>query len=170
MGCDIHMHVEYKSKQFTGEDIWYCGDYFSLRKGSTYDNPSFDVMEFHSDRNYALFGLLADVRNYDYEHYIDAPRGLPDDVTDYVKHIHEDWFDDAHSTSYFTLKELIDYYDNNCDDMGDYTVISLTNLIEDLKKRADELGVIYDFCWNGRSYEEAYNKSDKIRIVFWFDN
>lgn len=21
MGCDIHMHVEYKSKQFTGEDI-----------------------------------------------------------------------------------------------------------------------------------------------------
>ena len=48
----------------------------------------------------------------------------------------------------------------------------LIPLIEDLKRRADQLHMIYDFMWDGRpeSQQEAYKKSANIRIVFWFDN
>lgn len=48
----------------------------------------------------------------------------------------------------------------------------LAPLIEDLKRRADQLNMIYYFLWNGndRSRKEAYEKSADIRIVFWFDN
>jgi hypothetical protein len=45
----------------------------------------------------------------------------------------------------------------------------LIPLIEALKKRADELYVIYDWLWECKP-EEAYKKSENIRIVFWFDN
>ena len=37
------------------------------------------------------------------------------------------------------------------------------------KKRADELYVIYDFLWESDPLR-AYELSDNIRIVFWFDN
>jgi len=46
----------------------------------------------------------------------------------------------------------------------------LEDLISGLKKRADELNIIYDFLWEEESYNEAYEKSNGIRIVFWFDN
>jgi hypothetical protein len=45
----------------------------------------------------------------------------------------------------------------------------LIPLIEALKKRADELFVIYDWLWESDP-EKAYEMSDRIRIVFWFDN
>lgn len=45
----------------------------------------------------------------------------------------------------------------------------LVPLIEAIKQRADELYVIYDWLWD-REPEKAYELSDKIRIVFWFDN
>lgn len=46
---------------------------------------------------------------------------------------------------------------------------SLDHLIAEMKKRADELYIIYDFLWE-QNPEEAYKQSDKIRLVFWFDN
>lgn len=46
---------------------------------------------------------------------------------------------------------------------------SLDHLIAEIKKRADELYIIYDFLWE-QNPEEAYKQSDKIRLVFWFDN
>lgn len=65
MGCDIHCYVEYQVSYFGGEPQWAC---FGNRI-----NPG---------RDYELFALMADVRNY-YSPRIEplyTPRGLPEDV------------------------------------------------------------------------------------------
>ena len=61
MGCDIHLYVEYQTRE--GSDYWF-------NFGS----------EFGLDRNYKVFSRLAGVRNYgeDAEHIF--PRGLPDNL------------------------------------------------------------------------------------------
>ena len=105
MGCDIHMHVEYKT-----DNGWCCGDYFELDRRSTIDNPRYYYIDLYDNRNYALFSVLANVRNYADTEYIDEPRGLPDDVTDFVKEDYDSECWDVHSCSYFTLKELIDFH------------------------------------------------------------
>lgn len=49
----------------------------------------------------------------------------------------------------------------------------LAPLINDLKKRANELHMIYDFYWKSKnedSRRKAYERAADIRIVFWFDN
>ena len=94
MGCDIHTHVEYKCN-----GRWYGGDHFMLRKNSTVDKPHYTHVDIYDDRNYALFAVLADVRNYGETEYIDEPRGLPEDCTDFVKEDYETWIDDVHSCS-----------------------------------------------------------------------
>jgi len=65
MGCDIHLYIEYKSKD--GYDPAWQGFGGNINPG----------------RNYAMFALMADVRNY----YSDGKlpvlverRGMPDDA------------------------------------------------------------------------------------------
>ena len=153
MGCDIHMHVEYKPK-----DVWESGDYF-IKTG--YGNCNIGFCE---DRCYDLFAVLANVRNYDDVRYIAKPRGIPRDATEHTMESYKIWHLDAHSASYFTLKELIDFYNETKTEV-------LEHLIDELRRRADELCLIWNYRWeNERLYSDAYNDSDKIRIVFWFDN
>lgn len=103
MGCDIHMYVEIKK----GKD-WYNVDYF--RRGYNNGDVYYHVPIYDS-RNYALFATLANVRNYGNTEYIDEPRGLPEDMTDYVRLEWDDtWYWDGHSCSYLTLQELIDFH------------------------------------------------------------
>lgn len=206
MGCDIHIHVEYR-RTVDGAEKWLCGDYLLINPYYGLDEyePEYSLVDFCGDRNYSRFATLANVRNYGNTPYIDEPRGLPDDVTAEVKKDYYRWGIDGHSHSYFTLKELIDYQENikplkhrgmispeaqkKLDDYGilpdewcqwtnqagwafrewktENTV--LIPLIEALKKRADELYVIYDWFWESEP-KTAYKKSENIRIVFWFDN
>lgn len=206
MGCDIHIHVEYK-RDINGETKWICGDYFTKNPyyGVWDDEPEYALVDFCRYRNYDRFATLANVRNYGNTPYIDDPRGLPEDVTRDVYKASERWGEDGHSHSYFTLKELIDYQANikplrqrglirpdaqkALDERGilpdewcqgtnqagwafrewERENNVLIPLIEAIKKRADELYVIYDFLWE-RDPARAYELSDKIRIVFWFDN
>jgi hypothetical protein len=68
MGCDIHLYIEYKSKKPR-----YDGRESTWRDFGQRINPG---------RNYALFALMADVRNYDGQlPVIVKPRGMPDDAT-----------------------------------------------------------------------------------------
>lgn len=157
MGCDIHMHVEYKDDRRTN-GVWVSGDYYTRNECG-----GFSLVEFCGDRNYHLFAILADVRNNGDYTYIDMPRGIPDDATETVRIYYAIWGMDAHSASYFTLKELIDFYKENKDDQLEF-------LIRKLKERADELNVIWDFEWEHDGSGIGYEKSDNIRIVFWFDN
>lgn len=71
-----------------------------------------------ADRNYCFFAILADVRNGrgfagistgDGFNVIAEPRGLPKDVSMEIKRENDYWSCDAHSHSYFTLKELLEY-------------------------------------------------------------
>ena len=220
MGCDIHVHVEYKRKMFVGYDgnnkevfekKWICGDYFRINPyydryaGQFGDEKPLSLLGFCDDRNYTLFATLANVRNYGGTPYIDNPRGLPYDVTKEVKANADDWGCDGHSHSYFTLKELIDFQKNapplrfrgmispkaqkELDEKGtlpeewcqstnaigwDWREWTRENdvllpMIEALKQRADELNVIYSDLWD-EDPDEAYERADDIRIVFWFDN
>ena len=162
------MYVEYKLT-FRDDAIWRCGDYFKLDDPLS-DSPSIKRVELYSGRNYELFAILADVRNSDYVNYITDPKGLPHDVTEYVKREYQAWGNDAHSCSYFTLSELIDYYDE-CGPDSSSTCNVLKPLINKLKQRADELDLIWDFEWNNSfTRDVARKKANNIRIVFWFDN
>lgn len=208
MGCDIHNHIEYL-KTINGESKWVCGDYFKVNpyyKEGEYDGERpLELVRFCDNRNYGLFSLLADVRNYSHNKPISEPKGLPDDLSKEVKEDAEYWGLDGHSHSFFTLKELLDYQKEQpklkrsgyispqdakaLDKLGTHPECwcqgttskewvwrewetrdnSLDNLIQEIKRRADELYIIYDFLWE-QNPEEAYEKSDKIRLVFWFDN
>lgn len=113
MGCDIHCFAEVK-KNGNWEKV-----------GSVFKDPSYDwykenykelpyyVKEFtdspYDGRNYALFSMLANVRN----HYdivpISNPKGLPDDISNDVKAEYAIWHDDSHSRSWLTVRELKEY-------------------------------------------------------------
>ena len=166
MGCDIHMHVE---RYCDGLNKWVSADYFALLPESTLDNPKFSFIPIYDDRNYDLFGVLAGVRGSAVNNQIDEPRGLPKDVSDIVYEDYIGWDMDAHSCSYLTLRELIEFDMYDWDDSEEESHI-LIPLIDRLKQRADELHLIWDFCWSGRGRLESLKKAEKIRIVFWFDN
>lgn len=163
MGYDIHMYVEkYENNEWipvAGKhpmfDFYYNQSLKALteserilkfQQAKNYDTTTMDKW-FYCDRNYTLFSLLANVRNYDGEiEPISEPRGIPEDVSDFVNSRWESWHGDGHSDSYFTLKELLDfnweYYKDSCS----YFISRL----EILKKISDDY--------------------DNVRLVFWFDN
>ena len=72
MGCDIHLYIEYKSKKYKSKMVEFDGYKYSWHDFGKCINPG---------RNYALFALMADVRNYDGQlPVIVKPRGMPDDA------------------------------------------------------------------------------------------
>ena len=118
MGCDIHIFAEKKV-----HNNWVkIGNVFP----NSYYDPNECVSEYNSEltdspyqgRNYDLFSVLADVRNgrgfagvKTGEGFvpISAPKGLPEDISQEVKVLSDDWGDDGHSHSFFTLEELQSY-------------------------------------------------------------
>lgn len=170
MGCDIHIHVEYKKNKFVGYDNahepkyekqWMCGDYFRVnpyydKNDEDEEEKPYDLVGFCDDRNYHRFAVLANVRNYGDTDYISEPRGLPEDVTEQVKADCEAWGRDGHSHSYFTLRELIDYQNN-------IKPLKMRGMISpEAQKAFDEKGVLPDeYCqwtnipgWERREWEE----------------
>ena len=117
MGCDIHMYVERKTSRG-----WFNCDYFvpnvnykepTCVNSARYfkdESSKYQHVPIYDGRNYALFATLADVRNYGNTAYISEPKGFPEDACDYIKDQYESWYGDAHSASYLTLQELIDFH------------------------------------------------------------
>ncbi len=107
----------------------------------------------YGGRNYDLFGALAGVRNDNMELIADMDRGLPDDVSEEICNISDEWGMDAHSHNYLYLDEILNssYYkmsDSELDNMG-----LGTYFFRDVVDALLYLGDPKD-----------------IRIVFWFDN
>ena len=108
----------------------------------------------YGGRCYRLFGVLAGVRDASVEMIVpDRYNQLPDDVSDELKHMSDDYGYDAHSHNYLTLRELMDskYYqmsDLELNEMG-IDAYFFKSMVPDLQKFGDP---------------------DDIRIVFWFDN
>jgi hypothetical protein len=207
MGCDIHFFVE------------------KLNSESGKWEPVGDEGDFYDDRNYRLFGILADVRNGvgfagcdtgDRFNPIAEPRGLPVDVSQTIATEYDEWGDDGHSHSFFTLKELLDYdwsqvavlrgyvdesgykhfkehrHPNEwCGNTFGSRIEKITNmqmddLLAGILKRDNEKYYHTQIQWT-KTYQEcagdfftktipalqelvAYDDTESVRIVFWFDN
>ncbi len=72
----------------------------------------------YDGRNYDLFAILADVRNGrgfagvktgDGFNIISDPKGVPSDISSVIAADYEEWMGDAHSASWFTLRELKEF-------------------------------------------------------------
>ena len=91
MGCDIHLYIEYKNKKvaFDGyKDSWH----------------SFG-QQINPGRNYAMFALMADVRNYDGQlPVIVKPRGMPDDVGYIAKDDNQMYISENEGDNYTTME------------------------------------------------------------------
>lgn len=108
MGCDIHLYVE----------RLVDGRWQAVSNPEAPDRPE----EFHNwlwgGRGYALFAVLADVRNYDDLVPISEPRGLPDDVSEPIRR-EADGAVDCHSFTWLGEKELLDFdWDSRAGEMN----------------------------------------------------
>jgi hypothetical protein len=134
-------------------------------KPSITDDPNFpywkDESKFpypytdqpYGGRNYSLFGALAGVRDGSMELIADMDRGLPDDVSDELCNIFDEWGMDAHSANYLYLDEIMNssYYKMSDSDL--YEVGVGTYFFRDVVDALLDIG----------------NPKD-VRLVFWFDN
>lgn len=189
MGCDIHMYVEKKHKgKWINIDYWKLDDYYENKPG----DYKFEIVEMYGDRNYRLFAVLADVRNYSNNKPISEPKGFPDDASWIVKEEYERWIGDGHSHSYLTLSELKKHAKEN-------NVTKYSGMVSPKAAAEIDRGIFPElWCmettdkdWVYREWEEKECvldplikvleerakewvwgdiNNDDIRIVFWFDN
>jgi hypothetical protein len=175
MGCDIHIFAE---RRKAADSDWqpvfnhftldrFDQEYYKKDKG---DKP-FDW------RSYSMFAFLAGVRNYDRCDPISEPKGLPSDVSQYVRDDYKKWDGDAHSDSYLTLKELIEFdYDKEFWNRRVTKQLS-TNSWTGAGLAEEGEGKIISYRENLGEFffvhlEElkALGEPENVRIVFWFDN
>lgn len=157
MGCDIHLFVEVrKNDQWEAAGKPVINQYFYEDKPSEYlpkfltnkqPEPSFAAPmagehpyireRFYSDRNYALFGILANVRWLDIQPIAEA-RGIPKNASLEYKTVAEEEGEDGHTHSYLTVQEILAY---------DWTQTIKTTLFMSLK-------TYFDWSNYGRYYGE----------------
>lgn len=98
MGCDIHSFAVREDGSIIKEGIW--------QDGKT-ANPDYEWLDNEGEpfgnRNYGVFGFLANVRNYSDVPAIAQPRGLPSDFQH--DEDRDGWVGD-HSFSWLSLDEL----------------------------------------------------------------
>lgn len=125
MGCDIHVKIEVRNDGVS----WEPATGFPGCKPTTVVEHPVDsgrvvprepIAVYHDDefwdcRSYAMFGVLADVRNYSVVPPLAPRRGLPSDMSATVRSWAE--FGEYHSPTYYILSELLTYnYDVPCED------------------------------------------------------
>ncbi len=172
MGCDIHFFCErftkdnnYEGprsvqeernlklskiiKSETESDFrWITADSWELEEMAD-DTFYWSIVRdkrFYSGRNYYLFNILAGVRGNGLS-MISAPRGVPDNISDAYREQLKQWEGDAHSKSYFTLKELLDV------DWSIYEKERVSEFLETIEKM-----------------KKLDPNPEKVRCVFFFDN
>lgn len=154
MGCDIHMHVEYRSRINNTTIKWCDGNLYEVNKfhNSYPDDPKYIRVSLNNERrNYTLFGLLAGVRGQNIKP-IASPRGFPKDASKSIAEEYDYWDGDAHSASWLTLAELMN------------AARSHPDLLNDL---VSELQEYFNRLFPNPSPLITQNE---LRIVFWFDN
>lgn len=196
MGCDIHLFTERKrsinnEQKWVNIDNWKVNPYYE--ENNEDGERKYNVNSAYRHRNYALFSILADVRNNGANKPIAEPKGLPEDVSDVVKAESEYWGVDGHSHSFFTMKELYDYYKKN-------QIVKYSGFVDEVGIKEIEAGEMPNWWCKGstqtnlvwkewqqenyvlKSFIEALEKhfeseyyrkdedAEKFRIVFWFDN
>lgn len=142
MGCDIHLFVERKSTNPKTNGKW--------RWVSPKENWKDSDEDWYMSRNYDLFAILADVRNdrgvtntdgFCKFNPISSPKGWPSDASSEANQIHMRWDGDAHSDSYLTLRELVEFDWNQ--------TITLTGFVDAIE------------------YADMLYKSTNVPRIFW---
>lgn len=165
MGADIHIYAERKLKDGT----------WSLAKVLGFEtNTAFrDDGQFRGDkhtpwlsyrvrgRHYGFFAALAGVRGFGPE-----PKGLPDDVSPYVKEEAERWDGDGHSHSWYSAEEFVPIFMEHHMSGEEIAKVTATKL-----ENKYPMNMTQHICENfiGVECAEASDIS-RIRFVFWFDN
>lgn len=114
MGCDIHMFTEIKRNGTWIEGDFWCPnpDYINAsEEDKKYFNPLHvpDTQRIYTaGRNYALFGVLAKVR-WQSLPCISEPKGIPNNLSPNITEELRRWGQDAHTCSWYTLKELKEF-------------------------------------------------------------
>lgn len=166
MGCDIHVYTEQYDER---NGVWYTNDNFRLNRyydGDPDNGNQFEHESVYHGRNYQLFGILANVRDYN-ETALVSPRGIPEDSCDFIKKTCEYWGSDGHSHSYMSLRELKDalIYKRPNTRSGVKSLERFVKCIED-KLRKD----FNYFNWDDENDGMLQKLIDNHRVVFWFDN
>lgn len=157
MGCDIHSYAEAKNE-----------------KGKWVLIPQVKPFDW---RNYTTFSFLAGVRNGMGIKPIHPRRGMPDDASAEVLHENEGWMGDAHSHSWLTTEELVDF---NYDALVDY-LAEPDDLRGRLSRVLRESAGLEEEPREVMTYrqllsEEFFDELEELqkqgvgRVVFWFDN
>lgn len=160
MGCDIHMFAEVRSAK--------TGKWKFQKKAFKYVNWNGETVKTDSPyqgQNYALFAILADVRNYDGFVPIDKPRGIPFTASKRYHKMVEKWDGDGHGASWFTVKELLDFD-------WDRMVARRGIVTKEEFRRIGGKGVPKDWCRDviGRGTSVAISPADKRLIVLGHDD
>lgn len=189
MGTDITMYIEQNQRIRYGSDEreWKSREIFAL------NNRRFPV---YDGRNYQIFSILAGVRSKGNVEPIANPRGIPEDTCEYIKSQMKEVDDYIYTTSYVTLKELLQHYEK-------YPKLKRTGMVSPDTAYKLTLGVnpqmwcgaTNDTTWQYREWydentiidlieriisriqlfdeyateEEIKADGANIRIVFWFD-
>ena len=157
MGCDIHIHAEvmimgeWCHVDPPGSVLWHQGKPFPGRQDAEHMSEYQSHGDIHGSRDYRLFALLADVRNYTGYRNPIKPRGTPRDVTRRTEeHVDYDG-SDGHTHSWWTLEELEEYHVE----------------IACWQPNSGDIGM---FDWPLLPWLCELSKAGPVRIVFWFDN
>lgn len=149
MGCDIHSYAERRNKD---------GKWVIIPGLAPFNN-----------RDYGIFGFLANVRNYSAVPPIADRRGFPVDASPQVDKEYLRWAGDAHSASWLSMEEL--------------TAFNYDAMMEDRRCTRNNDGG--STCNPGEGKAETFREflgkwffadleklkeSGAERIVFWFDN
>lgn len=186
MGCDIHMYSEVRVK-----DKWYSADNFIVNTDysaedtdlpnnlhkipKTESTESFIIerVSFYKQRDYKLFTVLNDVRNYKgFTDFIKLSHGIPDDASNIVKSSFNYWGCDAHSEAYATFDELTVYYEHAKLMLVKQEILDNSESIMYYQAYIDFYNTFLEhakkYCRN--TYDYNFKTLSDFRIIFWFDN
>ena len=155
MGTDIHAYAERKSSNGSWEAIK-------------------DYQPFHY-RDADLFAFFAGIKCERLDSWfirpsaVVSPRGLPPDVSTYVKDQYDSFGVDAHTPSWLSVSELNAFdYDTTIEDRD----VELLEPAPPRASRPPEFVETHKECLGKRYFEELHklNQYKAERIVFWFDS
>ncbi len=166
MGTDIHMFAEVRKN-----NKWYPEWTSKFNRGE--ERRGYYRHEIFPHRSYDTFAILAGVRNgvgfagcYTGEGFnpISAPRGLPEDVSPYVKHMSDFWGEDGHNHSWLTLAELTSF------DWNQRTKVISGGELESVLYKDVAGDLLEDTIPKLTELAAPLDGAEDVRIVFWFDN
>lgn len=165
MGADIHIYAERKLKDGT----WSLAKVLGFETKTAFiDNGEYVegkgppwVSYRVRSRNYGFFAALAGVRGFGPD-----PKGLPADVSPYVKEEAELQESDAHSHSWYSLEDFVPIFMEHW--MADQEIAKVTASKLEGKYPMD---MVQHICENFIGVECPGDfAAERIRFVFWFDN